>query len=91
MGLLIPNLICWAIWFMTGHDGFVWPIFVLIPTGANFVRVLASRQSIVNRRVEKLERKQAKALEPPERKPRSRPEDGAILSENREKPEPEEA
>ncbi|HET7072139.1 MAG TPA: DUF1707 domain-containing protein [Nocardioides sp.] len=64
MGFLIPNLICWAIWFMTGHDGFVWPVFVLIPTGGNLVRVLAGKQSIVNRRVEKLERKQAKALEP---------------------------
>jgi hypothetical protein len=64
MGLLIPNLICWAIWFMTGHDGFVWPVFVLIPTGVNLLRVLTGKQSIVNRRIEKLERKQAKALEP---------------------------
>jgi hypothetical protein len=65
VGLLVPNLICWAIWLMTGHDGFLWPIFVLIPTGANLVRVLSSRQSIIDGRVEKLERKQAKALEPP--------------------------
>lgn len=85
MGFLIPNLICWAIWFMTGHDGFVWPIFVLIPTVGNLVRVLASRQSIVDGRVEKLERKQAKALEPP--KPTSA-EDTSILSEQ---PKAEEA
>jgi len=69
MGFLIPNLICWAIWFMTGHDYFVWPIFVLIPTGGNLVRVLSSRQSMIDGRIEKLERKQAKALEPP--KPKS--------------------
>ena len=87
MGFLIPNLICWAIWFMTGHDGFVWPVFVLIPTGANLVRVLTGKQSIVNRRIEKLERKQAKALEPTEHKPGSRPQDDAILSERQEKPE----
>ncbi len=65
MGFLIPNLICWAIWFMTGHDYFVWPIFVLIPTGGNLVRVLSSRRSMIDARIEKLERKQAKALEPP--------------------------
>jgi hypothetical protein len=65
MGFLIPNLICWAIWLMTGHDVFVWPIFVLIPTGANLVRVLSSKQSMIEGRIDKLERKQAKALEPP--------------------------
>jgi hypothetical protein len=66
MGFLIPNLICWAIWIMTGHDYFVWPIFVLIPTGGNLVRVLSSRRSMIDARIEKLERKQAKALEPPQ-------------------------
>ena len=65
MGFLIPNLICWAIWFMSGHDGFIWPIFVLIPTLGNLVRVTASKQSIIDGRIDKLERKQAKALEPP--------------------------
>ena len=64
-GFLIPNLIVWAIWFMAGHDGFVWPIFVLIPTGANLARVVASRRSIVDARVEKLQRRQAKELEGP--------------------------
>jgi len=72
MGFLIPNLICWAIWLMTGADTFVWPIFVLIPTGGNLVRVLSSKQSIVDGRIEKLERRQAKALEPP--KPPKKPE-----------------
>ena len=66
MGFLVPNLICWAIWFMSGHDGFVWPIFVLIPTLGNLLRVGGSKQSIIDGRVEKLQRKQAKALEPPE-------------------------
>ncbi|HET8662763.1 MAG TPA: DUF1707 domain-containing protein [Nocardioides sp.] len=91
MGFLIPNLICWAIWFMTGHDAFIWPVFVLIPTAGNLVRVLASKQSIIDGRVEKLERRQAKALEPPEPKsqPKSQPkpsQDTRILSEQ-EKPE----
>lgn len=65
-GFLIPNLIVWAIWFMAGHDGFVWPIFVLIPTGANLARVVASRGSIIEERVQKLQRRQLKELEPPE-------------------------
>jgi hypothetical protein len=65
MGVLVPNLICWAIWYMTGHDAFIWPVFVLIPTLGNFVRVAASKESIVEARVQKLERKQTKALESP--------------------------
>jgi hypothetical protein len=63
---LVPNLICWAIWYMSGHDGFIWPIFVTIPTVLNLLRVLSSRHEIVEKRVEKLQRRQAKALEPPE-------------------------
>ena len=66
MGFLVPNLICWAIWYLTGHDGFIWPVFVSIPTGINLLRVLASRAEIVEKRVEKLQRRQAKALEAPE-------------------------
>jgi hypothetical protein len=67
MGLLIPNLICWAIWYMSGH-GFVWPVFVLIPTAGNFFRVVVSKRSIIDGRVEKLEKREAKALEPPKQK-----------------------
>jgi hypothetical protein len=63
-GLLIPNLICWTIWYLTGQTHFLWPLFVLIPTGLNFLRVATSRQQIIESRVEKLERRQAKALEP---------------------------
>jgi hypothetical protein len=65
-GFLVPNLICWLIWYLTGHDYFAWPIFVSIPTGLNLLRVLASRQEIIEKRVEKLQRRQAKALEAPE-------------------------
>ena len=91
-GFLIPNLIVWTIWYLTGH-GFVWPLFVLIPTAGNFLRVGASKRSIIEGRVEKLERKQAKALEPPKSSKPSKPfpkaeeEPGPTLSENQEKPE----
>jgi hypothetical protein len=92
MGFLIPNLICWAIWFLTGHDGFIWPIFVLIPTAGNVLRVAASKQSIIEGRIEKLERKQAKALEPPKPPKPPKPDkraddDGRILHENPNEPE----
>ena len=63
-GFLIPNLICWTIWLLAGH-GFPWPVFVMIPTGANLARVVASRGSIIEDRVQKLQRRQAKALEAP--------------------------
>jgi len=85
MGFLIPNLICWAIWLFAGH-GFPWPVFVLIPTAGNLVRVLSSKDSIIYARMEKLQRRQAKALEPPDP---STPEgdSGRILREGRDKPE----
>jgi hypothetical protein len=72
MGLIVPNLICWVIWLVAGA-GFPWPLFVLIPTGANFARVAASKSSIIEQRIEKLERRQAKALEPP-KPPKKKPE-----------------
>jgi hypothetical protein len=65
-GFLVPNLICWAIWFLTGHDYFMWPLFVTIPTALNLVRVLASREEIVEKRLDKLQRRQAPELQPPQ-------------------------
>jgi hypothetical protein len=79
--LLVPNLICWAIWFMSGHDGFIWPIFVTIPTGLNFLRVAVSRAQIIESRIEKLQRRQAKELEPPKT-----PESGRPIDEAEESP-----
>jgi hypothetical protein len=86
MGFLIPNLICWAIWLFLGADDFMWPIFVLIPTAGNLVRVLSSKQAIIDGRIEKLERKQAKALEPPKPKPSKSPS-SSKSSKPKEKPE----
>ena len=62
---LVPNLICWAIWVFAGTT-FPWPLFVTIPTGLNLVRVATSRAQIIESRIEKLERRQAAALEAPE-------------------------
>ncbi len=60
---LIPNLICWTIWYLTGHDYFIWPIFVTIPTALHLLQVATSRRSIVEQQAQKLERRQARALE----------------------------
>jgi hypothetical protein len=79
-GLLVPNLICWAIWLMFMPGRFPWPVFVLIPTGLNFLRVATSRGEIVQARVEKLQRRQARAIEAAQAdaaKPTERPDDGA--------------
>jgi hypothetical protein len=76
MGFLIPNLIVWTIWLFSGH-GFPWPVFVLIATVGNLVRVAANKTSIIEGRLEKLERKQAKTLEPPKPpKPSTPPKQG---------------
>ena len=83
-GFLVPNLICWAIWFLTGHDYFPWPIFVTIPTGLNLLRVLASRQEMVEKRIEKLQRRQARELEASQEKSGK---SGEILDQPREEPE----
>ena len=68
-GFLVPNLICWMIWYLVTGRGFIWPVFVSIPTGLNLLRVVTSRRQIIESRVEKLERRQAKALEPPKADP----------------------
>jgi hypothetical protein len=80
-GLLVPNLICWAIWYISGHDGFIWPIFVTIPTGLNFLRVALSRGQIIDNRIEKLQRRQDKELEAPKT-----PQSGPIVDEAEQSP-----
>jgi hypothetical protein len=84
---LVPNLICWTIWLLTGH-GFPWPVFVTIPTLLHLLQVATSKHRTVQAQAEKLARKQAKALEPPKSKPKSKSsQDSSILSQNQEEPE----
>ena len=68
-GFLGPTLICWAIWFATGANGFMWPLIVMAATFLNFLRVMASRREITASEVKRLERKQAKELEKKQREP----------------------
>ncbi len=65
VGLLIPSTICWLIWVMVGLDGgfgFAWPVFVMLGTGANLVRVQVTRTDLVAEEERRLERRQRKAL-----------------------------
>jgi hypothetical protein len=68
---------------MTGHDYFIWPVFVTIPTLIHLLQVATSRQRTIESRIEKLERKQAKAVEPP--KPKSSKSPSSSKSPKREK------
>ena len=90
MGFLVPNLICWTIWFFSGH-GFPWPVFVLIATVGNLVRVGAQKTSIIDARIDKLERRQAKALEPPKPSKSAKSSKSSKSPQSSEQAEPEEA
>ena len=70
-GFVIPTVICWSIWVITGLDRtggaftahFPWPLFVMLGTAANLMRTLLNRQGIILEEQQRLEKKQRKALE----------------------------
>ena len=73
---LLPTVICWLIWVVTGlHEGggfsapFPWPLFVMLGTGAHLARVLMSRQDIIAEEQRRLERRQRKLERPHEQDP----------------------
>jgi hypothetical protein len=63
------SLICWVIWIATSfsngglHPYFPWPIFVMLGTGANVLRVLTNKQDMIAEEQRRLERMQREALE----------------------------
>lgn len=38
--LLFPNIVCVAIWLLTGADGSFWPVWVMFGTGIAFLSLL---------------------------------------------------
>ncbi len=59
-----PSLVCWLIWAATMLGGFPWPVFVMLGTGLNYLRLATNREdSIVSiqRGMEKKERKKLEA------------------------------
>ena len=76
-GMLVPTVITFVIWFAInfGPNGwqfsFPWPVFVLLGTGINLIRVLVHKQDLILEEREKLEKKRRRALEqPPHKRPR---------------------
>ena len=69
LGVVIPSLICWAIWLAIGWDdggfeaGFPWPLIVMAATLANLIKTVATRQEAVDHELTRLQAKQAKALD----------------------------
>ncbi|MCR6031154.1 DUF1707 domain-containing protein [Nocardioides marmotae] len=63
-----PTLICWAVWVATSFGGgvfspdFPWPLIVMAVTGFHLVRTLVTRQELIATELERLQRRQAKAL-----------------------------
>ena len=62
-GFVSASIICWVIWGVTS-GGFPWPVFVMLGTGLNLLRLLVMRRSEIETRRERLERKaERKAIE----------------------------
>jgi len=60
---LTPTLICWVIWSATMFGGFPWPLFVMLGTGIQLLRVATSRESTIQSIEHDLEKKERKRLE----------------------------
>jgi hypothetical protein len=51
-----------VIWAVTGH-GFYWPVFVILVTAVNLLRMVLAKKDLVAEELRKLERKQQRAIE----------------------------
>ena len=69
VGFVGSAVVCLAIWAIVMFGGFFWPGIVMAVSGANVLRTLMQREQIVTKELERLRRKEAKALERPERRP----------------------
>ncbi len=62
-GFLSASIVCWVIWGVTsGGGGFPWPVFVMLGTGLNFLRLVVTRGDRVEEQRARLERKERRAL-----------------------------
>jgi hypothetical protein len=69
-GFVGSAVLTWAIWIATawGDPYFPWPLIVNAVAFMNFLRVAANRRDLVAAEVQRLERKQAKAIESQKKK-----------------------
>jgi uncharacterized protein DUF1707 len=63
LAFLTPTLICWVIWAATMFGGYPWPLWVMLGTGINVLRVAVSRESTIQSIEHDLEKKERKRLE----------------------------
>jgi Domain of unknown function (DUF1707) len=63
-GMVMPSVIAFVIWIATGSS-FPWPIFVVLFTGLNLLRVLLHKQDLIEEEERRLVRKQQKKIDPP--------------------------
>jgi len=72
--MLVPSLICVAIWIIGGFgpDGwdmpFPWPLFVILGTGLHPLRIVLRHEDLVAQEQARLEKKQRTALESRQRR-----------------------
>lgn len=78
LNFLTPTLICWAIYAATMLGGFPWPIFVMIGSGMQFVRLATSREDTIASIERDLDKKERKQLEAQRRKELSGPDDPEV-------------
>lgn len=69
LGFLVPTLICWTVWVIASLSGggswdphFPWPLFVMLGTGGNALRVLLHKQALIAEEQRRLERRLEKRL-----------------------------
>ena len=65
LGFVFASVICWTIWAAVMFGGFPWPVFVMLGTGINAVKVATARAEVVSRERRRLEKRQRKALGQP--------------------------
>ncbi len=65
LGFVVASVICWTIWAAVMFGGFPWPVFVMLGTGINAVKVATARAEVVSRERRRLEKRQRKALGQP--------------------------
>jgi hypothetical protein len=62
-GFVSASLVCWVIWALTsGPDGFPWPVFVMLGTGLNLLRMLVMRGDVIAQETRRLEKRQRREL-----------------------------
>ncbi len=62
-GFVSASVVCWVIWLVTsGVGSFPWPVFVMLGTGLNALRILVMRDDVITQEARRLETKQRRQL-----------------------------